>query len=55
MGAYLGAHADWQLPLLSLASASTVKKGTTARGWVEAGPSRPLAQDSRVFCSSCST
>jgi hypothetical protein len=55
MGAYLGAHVAWQLPLLSLASASTVEEGTTARGWVEAGPPRPLAQASRVFCSSCST
>ena len=44
MGGYLVGHAvaggttTCQSPLLSLASASTLEKGTAAGGWVEAGP-----------------
>jgi len=44
MGGYLVAHAvaggttTCQSPLLSLASASTLEKGTAVGGWVEAGP-----------------
>jgi len=61
MGGYLVAHAvaggttTCQSPLLSLASASTLEKGTAAGGWDEAGPPRPLAQAARVSCSTCNT
>ena len=40
-----------QPPLLSLASVSTRKQGTTARGGVGAGRSRPPARTARVSCS----